>query len=82
LFTNALQVENVLCIAAANGLKEALMKALPGCAVCSVGPICSDSLRANRLPVDVEPAHPKMGSLVLEASRNVANVLKNKAEAR
>ena len=81
LFTNALQVKNVLRIAAANGLKEALMKALPRCAVCSVGPICSDSLRANRFPVDLEPAHPKMGALVLEASRSVANVLKNKATA-
>jgi len=78
LFTNALQVENVLRIAAANGLREALREALARCVVCSVGPICSDSLRANYFPVDLEPIHPKMGPLVLEASRSAAVILRNK----
>jgi uroporphyrinogen-III synthase len=79
LFTNRLQVENVLRIAAANGLKEALVKALPCCVVCSIGPICSDGLREQRLPVDLEPAHPKMGPLVFEAARSAADILESKA---
>jgi uroporphyrinogen-III synthase len=78
LFTNALQVENVLKVAASNGLTEDLLIALPQCVVCSVGPICSAALRANRIEVDLEPEHPKMGFLVHEAARRTSAILRNK----
>ena len=32
--------------------------------IASIGPVCSDALRQHRLPVDLEPEHPKMGQLV------------------
>lgn len=79
LFTNALQVENMMKVAASNGLAEALLIALRQCVVCSVGPICSAALRANNIEVDLEPEHPKMGFLVHEAARRAGAILRNKS---
>jgi uroporphyrinogen-III synthase len=78
LFTNALQVENVMKIAASNGLMEVLLDAIRQCVVCSVGPICSAALRANNIAVDVEPEHPKMGFLVHEAARRAPTILRSR----
>jgi uroporphyrinogen-III synthase len=78
LFTNALQVENVMKIAESCGLRQPLRMALRQCVVCSVGPICSEALRATSIEVDVEPEHPKMGFLVHEAARRAGAILTEK----
>ncbi len=78
LFTNAVQVDHVLRVAAAEGLKERLLAALRGCVVCSVGPTCSEALVANGICVDVQPEQHKMGMLVHEAAWKAPALLQEK----
>jgi uroporphyrinogen-III synthase len=66
LFTSATQVEHVARIADEEGVRAALAAALPHVVVASIGPVCSQALRAHGFPVDLEPAHPRMGQLVRE----------------
>ncbi len=78
LFTNAVQVEHVLRVASEKGFKERLLIALRGCVICSVGPTCSEALSANGIFVDLEPQHPKMGSLIHDAARRAPDLLRKK----
>ncbi len=80
LFTNAVQVDHVLRVAAADRLKERLLAALRGCVVCSVGPTCSEALVANGICVDVQPEHHKMGMLVREAAWKAPALLREKTK--
>ncbi len=64
-FTSQPQVGNLLTIAAAAGRETSLRQSLPGVAVASVGPVCSRRLREANIAVDVEPAHPHMGNMIL-----------------
>jgi uroporphyrinogen decarboxylase len=75
LFTNANQVENVLQVARESGLLEKVRAALERAAVASVGPVSTQSLRDHGIAVDLEPAHPKMGPLVREASLRCHEIL-------
>ncbi len=50
---------------AGNDAETAETAAKAGAVVASVGPVCSRRLREAGIPVDVEPEHPHMGSLVL-----------------
>ena len=78
LFTNAAQVDHMLQVASKLGLRESLSKALKNCVVCSVGPTCSEVMRARGLPIDLEPEHPKMGVLVQECADRVRELLEKK----
>ena len=78
LFTSATQIEHVLQVAETMGRAEALRSAAGRCVVASIGPICSETLRARGLPVDLEPLHPKMGSLLSEAARRAPELLARK----
>ena len=82
LFTNATQVYHLVQVAAENGSKDKLLKALQCCVVCSVGPTCSEALVANGIAVDLEPEHPRMGALVHEAANRAVELLKQKAGIR
>lgn len=76
-FTSQPQVGNLLTIAGEAGKEAALRTSLGygsqpagdigrrGVAVASVGPVCSRRLREAGIPVDVEPEHPHMGSMVM-----------------
>jgi uroporphyrinogen-III synthase len=65
-FTSQPQVPNLLTIARNAGKEESLRESLNGpVVVTSVGPVCSRRLRETGIKIDVEPAHPHMGSLVL-----------------
>jgi len=75
LFTNAMQVESVLQIAAEEGFQQQLLQAFEGCVVGSVGPTCSEALAAHHIRVDIEPDHPKMGMLVYEAAQRASELL-------
>jgi len=75
LFTNAMQVESVLQIAAEDGLEPQLLQAFERCVVGSVGPTCSEALASHHIRVDIEPEHPRMGTLVYEAARRASELL-------
>ena len=78
LFTSSVQVHHLLEIARSIGRREKLLNDLRKCAVCSVGPVCSETLREFGIPVDMTPSHPKMGPLVMEAADCVAGILAKK----
>jgi uroporphyrinogen-III synthase len=67
LFTSAQQVRHVLEVAARLGSEDAWRAAAERSVVASIGPTCSEALREAGLHVDLEPSHPKMGTLVREA---------------
>jgi uroporphyrinogen-III synthase len=77
-FTTSVQVQHLLRIAAEMKLEEPLRRAFRRIAVGSIGPMTSDALRQNGLPVDFEPEHPKMGFLVAEGARRGRELLEKK----
>jgi uroporphyrinogen-III synthase len=67
LFTSAQQVRHVLEVAARLGREDEWRASTGRSVVASIGPTCSEALRETGLQVDLEPSHPKMGTLVREA---------------
>lgn len=82
MFTSANQLNHVLKLAERQGQLEALSAALRGTVICSVGPTMSERLRDLGYPVDVEPAHPKMGPLVAAAAERSKDILVRKRQIR
>ena len=78
LFTTATQVDHLLQIAAQMDEEGALRDALSRMVVASIGPMTSERLREFGIIPDLEPAHPKMGSLVSETARRSAEILRQK----
>lgn len=78
MITSAQQLHNVLEVADTEGVKEAWRAAASECVIASIGPTASEHLRAAGLPVDLEPAHPKMGHLVRETVAAAVEILKRK----
>lgn len=68
VFTSATQVEHVMQIAREEQLDQRILSALPHVVVASIGPVCTQRLRALGFTVDLEPVHPKMGQLVREVA--------------
>ena len=76
-FTSAQQVVHLLEVAARDGVEAPLRSALnQSVVVGSVGPTTSEMLRAQGLPVDVEPDHPKMGHLILALAQRWKSINK------
>jgi uroporphyrinogen-III synthase len=75
MFTSAHQVHNVLEIARRLGLGPEWLEAANRCVVASIGPTCSEALRDEGLPPDLEPSHPKMGHLVIETCEQAPSLL-------
>jgi uroporphyrinogen-III synthase len=67
LFTSAQQVRHVLEVAERMHLGDAWLRATRLCTVASIGPTCTEALHECGLPVDLEPTHPNMGTLVRES---------------
>jgi uroporphyrinogen-III synthase len=66
VFTSAQQVVHLLQVAANEGQEADLRIALARTViVASIGPTTTETLKANDLPVDIEPEHPKMGHLAV-----------------
>jgi len=66
VFTSAQQVVHLLQVAAKEGREADVRAALArSVIVASVGPTTTETLKANNLPVDIEPEHPKMGHLAV-----------------
>ena len=78
LFTTSVQVVHLLRIAAEMQREAPLRDAFARIVVGSIGPMTSEVLRQHGLPVDFEPAHPKMGFLVGEAALRSAALLAKK----
>ena len=81
LFTSAHQVDNVVDVATTMGCVPLLTRAAARCVVASIGPVCSETLTRHGFPVDLEPRHPHMGSLLAEASQKSHEVLRTKRPA-
>ncbi len=79
LFTSRAQVEHAFAIAAEEGLDAAVRERLRAGVVASIGPVCTEALRAEGLAPDFEPEHPKMGHLVKTAAERGAAILAAKS---
>lgn len=78
LFTSSNQVTNVMQMADAQGLGDAVRRGLGTMVIGSVGPVCSAELRARGIPADLEPGHPRLGHLIKEAALRSAAILATK----
>ena len=77
-FTTSVQVQHLLRIASEMQAEEPLRRAFERIVVGSIGPMTSEALRQNGLPVDFEPEHPRMGFLVAEAAQRGRELLEQK----
>ena len=80
MFTSGNQVFNLLKLAEELNLADEVRAGLQRIVVASIGPTTSEMLRGESLPVDMEPSHPKMGHLVVEASERAAEILTRKRQ--
>ncbi|GJL54440.1 MAG: hypothetical protein NPIRA02_15720 [Nitrospirales bacterium] len=81
LVTNAVQIDHVVKILEETQEVDEFRKALKNVLVASIGRITSERLKHHDLPVDLEPAHSKMGILVKETSEHIHEILRQKREA-
>jgi uroporphyrinogen-III synthase len=75
LFTNGAQVDHLFDVAAKDGLDGALRAAFAKVVIGSVGPVCTKVLQQFALKPDLEPTHPKMGSLIAETAASARRIL-------
>ena len=76
MFTSAQQLEHLFELATQLGRQAALLAALQRRVLCaSIGPMTSEALLARGIPVDLVPAHPKMGHLVMAVASEAAPLL-------
>ena len=81
LFTSSIQFDHLMMIAHDLGLQSDVITALcEYTAIASVGPVMTAALEAAGIPVEIVPAHPKMGALVKAASEMTAAILVQKRE--
>jgi uroporphyrinogen-III synthase len=75
LFTNGAQVEHLFKVAESDQGAESLRLAFQRLVVASVGPVCTQVLKEFGIAPDLEPPHPKMGSLVAEVAARAHAIL-------
>jgi uroporphyrinogen-III synthase len=75
LFTNSAQVEHLFKVAAEDNADEKLRLACKNIAIGTVGPVCTEALEHFGLRPDIEPPHPKMGSLIAAVAASASRVL-------
>ncbi len=75
LFTNGAQVDHLFRVAAGDKLEAALRAGFARVLIASVGPVCTQVLQEFELNPDLEPPHPKMGSLVAELAASARRIL-------
>jgi uroporphyrinogen-III synthase len=78
LFTSATQVKHVLQVADSEGLTAAVRTAVKKMLVASIGPVCSEALRAAGWPPDIEPSRPKLGELMRALSTQAPDMILQK----
>ena len=75
IFTSSNQVTNVIQLADAEGIGDKVKRGFARMAIGSIGPVCSEQIRAYGLNVDFEPEHSKLGHLVKEAAAQATLIL-------
>jgi len=75
IFTSSNQVTNVIQLADAEGIGDKIKRGFARMAIGSIGPVCSEQIRAYGLNVDFEPEHSKLGHLVKEAAARASLIL-------
>jgi uroporphyrinogen-III synthase len=75
LFTNATQVDHLFQVAAYDKAGDSLREAFTHTVIGSVGPVCTQVLEQFGLKPEIEPAHPKMGSLIAEVAASAHRLL-------
>jgi uroporphyrinogen-III synthase len=78
LVTNAAQIDHVMQLLEQEGTTAQFKEACKKMVVASIGPTASERLRHYDLPIDFEPSHPKMGTLVKETSEQTHALLQQK----
>ncbi len=78
LVTSAHQVVNLLRTADRLQLVDPLREGLRGTVIASIGPTTSQMLEECEIHVDLEPTHPKMGHLVVQAAERGVPLVKSK----
>ena len=79
LFTSAVQVDHIMKLLGTTDESTAFRDALAKTMVASIGQVTSQRLLHHHLPVDFEPSHARMGTLVKEASEQVREILTRKS---
>jgi len=80
LFTAAQQLIHLLRVASQMDLEAPLRQAMRKMVVASIGPVTSEALREEKIPVDFEPTHAKMGHLVHELSQQAGDLVQKKRD--
>jgi uroporphyrinogen-III synthase len=78
LFTSGVQIEHLFRVAQQLGAVARLRAGFSRVVVASVGPLTSEALRAQGLTPDVEPAHPKLGHLIVALGAEAVTKLAQK----
>ena len=79
LFTNGAQVDHLFQIAVEDKADEKLRRACANLVIASVGPVCTEVLERFGVKPDIEPPHPKMGSLIAAVAASARRVLAAKS---
>jgi len=79
-FTTSVQAVHLFQVAAEMNLEKEMRAGLERAMVASIGPTTSEELSRQRIRVDLEPSHPKMGFLVREAAERAAEFIRRKPE--
>lgn len=75
LFTNGAQVDHMFRVATESLSIDSLRSSIQSIVLASVGPVCTQVLEQYGLKPDIEPMHPKMGSLIAEVAESANRVL-------
>lgn len=81
MFTSANQLHNVVKMAEQMGVRDAWLSAARRCVIASIGPTASETIVSYDLPVDLEPTHGKMGTLVRETAERFTELRHRKSSA-
>jgi len=68
LFTTAVQIDHLMRVAQEQAIEAAALAGLRQCLVASIGPTTTEALEEFGIHPALEPSHPKMGLLVMEAA--------------
>ncbi len=75
IFTNGAQVDHLFQLSAYDQSADSMRLAFKRLVVASVGPVCTQVLEQFGIKPDIEPPHPKMGSLIAEVAAEAHTIL-------
>jgi uroporphyrinogen-III synthase len=80
ILTSGVQLAHLLQVAASMGRADETRKGLERMVLASIGPMTSEELRRQGLPIDMESTNAKMGVLVKEAAERCGGLLAAKRD--